>query len=66
MISIAVWLLIAVSDGAYNRGTTTTIAQLPTAEACDALKTNIEKQIRRNRPDFICVAATVAVIEERK
>jgi hypothetical protein len=44
MISIAVWLLIAVSEGTYNRGTTTTIAQLPTAEACSELKVGIESR----------------------
>lgn len=66
MIPIAVWLLIAVSGGSYNQGTTTTIAQLPTSEACDALKTNIEKKLRRRGVGFICVAATVAAIKETK
>lgn len=66
MIAIAVWLLLAVSDGAYNRGTTVTIAQLPSEEACVELKTNIEKQIHKNRADYICVAATVATYGETK
>lgn len=63
MISIAVWLLLAVSD---NRGTTVTIAQLPSEEACVELKTNIEKQVHKNRAVYVCVPATVATYGKTK
>lgn len=64
MISITVWLLIAVSDAANNRGTTTTIAHLPSNAACLELKENLEAKIRRNKPVFVCVPATVVSPKE--
>ena len=43
MTTVTVWLLISISNGAYNKGTTAVVAKFPTKEACVELEREIDK-----------------------
>lgn len=41
MSTITVWLLVAVSTGYYNHGSVSTVAEFPTAAACEHVRKSI-------------------------
>jgi hypothetical protein len=57
MKTILVWLLVSVSDGAYNRGTVTYSPPLATLEDC----VRIQKNIQSNNMYTYCVQVNMKV-----
>ena len=55
MTKIVVWLLIATSNGYYNRGTVTVIGQFPAKQDCEAVKS-----VLNGDSNGVCVQATLA------
>ena len=44
MNTIIVWLLISVSAGSYNQGTTTVIGRFPDENSCKYVEQNLPRQ----------------------
>jgi hypothetical protein len=57
MNTILVWLLVTVSDGAYNRGTVTYSPPLATVEDCQ----RIQKNIQGNSAYTYCIQVNMKV-----
>lgn len=60
MNTIAIWILLAISNGGYNHGTITVIDRFPSAEAC----ANTMRDLKADRDStsevmFRCVRAEV-------
>lgn len=54
--SVTLWLLLAISDGSYNRGTVTKVGQFATAKDCEAVRSAILKAEKDNLK-ALCVQA---------
>lgn len=58
METIAVWLLISISTGTYNKGSTTVVATFATKQECIKTRESL-KALGTYLIDVDCVAATV-------
>ena len=56
MTSVTVWLLIAISNASYNRGTANTLATFATAQSCEQTRARIPSE----STIVVCVQSTVA------
>ena len=56
MTSVTVWLLIAISNASYNRGTANTLATFATAQSCEQTRARIPPE----STILVCVQATIA------
>ena len=58
MTAITLWLLIAVSDGSYNRGNVTVVERFTSAEQCEHVRKSIANV--GSGHEMRCVQAVVA------
>lgn len=61
MKEIVVYILIAISDGSYNYGTVTTIAQFASLEKCNQTASQVSGNNRPNSVRAKCVKAEILV-----
>ena len=64
MTTILVWLLITVSDGYYNRGTSAVLERFADVAECERVRKNIPRDSNAEVKS-ICVQARIAVIKEQ-
>ena len=57
MKTVLVWLLIAISSGSYNQGTTTVVEKFSSKEDCMEVANTLSK----NTVDLYCVPAKIVV-----
>lgn len=57
MKTVLVWLLIAISSGSYNRGTTTVVEKFSSKEDC----MDVANTLRKSPVDLYCVPAKIVV-----
>lgn len=57
MKEVIVYILIAISDGAYNRGQVVDVAKFGSLEKCHA----VIKQIETDQAELSCVKAEILV-----
>lgn len=61
MIEVAMWLLISVSGGSYNRGNVSVVEKFYTQSECEKVKTFT--QSLNQHADLGCVQAKTAVLK---
>lgn len=61
MITIAVWLLIGISDSGSSPGVSSTLAQISTYEECEKTKAYLEKRVNTYRISLYCAPAKIVV-----
>lgn len=64
MTTVLVWLLITVSDGYYNRGTSAVLERFADVGECERVRKNIPRDSNAEVKS-ICVQARIAVIKEQ-
>jgi hypothetical protein len=63
MTTILVWLLITVSDGYYNRGTSAVLERFADVAECERVRRNIPRDSNAEVKS-VCVQARIVVVEK--